>query len=127
METKTGKASVGSAYGIKLDKPIEFSFKYQALNTPEEVRAAQEWPSDADIVEIVNVARANNARQKEQKVVLEAAGYKQPTLKDSEVLQLRTIYRSLMASKRYTHQQAVELAATTLQTSWPEGSQPEEK
>lgn len=127
MEQKTGKASVGSAYGVKLDKPIEFEYKYAAFTQPQEVRDAGEWPSEKDIMEYANVARANNARQKEQKVVLEAAGYKQPTLKDSEVLQLRTIYRSLMASKRYTHQQAVDLAATTLQTSWPEGSQPEEK
>lgn len=78
-KTETGKATVATAFGETLPKAIEYTFSYVALENVEQVRQAEEFPTDEDIVEYVNNKRKANARQKALLDALEAAGYKKPS------------------------------------------------
>jgi hypothetical protein len=101
---------------------IQYSTEYDKLETVEEVKAANEWPKDEDIIDFVNGKRIANAKQKQMQKEQDAAFLVKPTLENDANLQLQTIYKGLMASKRFTEAQAKALAAQNLGLdSWPEG------
>jgi len=120
MEKKTGTSTANNAYGQALPTPINYSFDWEEFSTPEEVRAANEWPADKDVVKYVNVDRKANARQKALQAALDAAGIIKPTLENDEQLRLREMFKVLMSSKRYTEEAAREMAANTLGLTWAE-------
>ena len=65
-----------------------------------------------------NTDRQNNARQKALSAALDAAGIVKPNLENDEQLRLREFFKVVMSSKKYTEQQARELASTTLGIAW---------
>jgi hypothetical protein len=120
MKKQTGKSTANNAYGQALATPINYGFDWEDFETPEEVKAAGEWPKDTDVVKYVNVDRKANARQKALQAALDAAGIIKPTLENDEQLRLREMFKVLMSSKRYTEEQAREMAASTLGLAWAE-------
>lgn len=117
MKEMTGKATSNTAYGKKLDTPIEFEFRYMAYETKAEVEAAGELLSDQEIVDYRNEGRLSKARTKQQGIEWEKAGIKKPTLEDP-VFAMKEFYRVLMGSKRYTEAQAKEIASTHAGIPW---------
>jgi hypothetical protein len=89
MKTETFKGEIGSAYGEKLPKPLPFNGTFQAFENVEELRAANKFPSDEDIVGYVNADVKNNERQKAMTAALDAAGYKKPDPNDPAVVAAR--------------------------------------
>ena len=120
MENKTGKATANTAYGVKLDTPIVYDYKWTAYATIEELTAANDLLTADEQVKVRNTERQNNARQKALQAALDTAGIVKPTIENDEQLRLREMFKVLMASKRYTEEAARELASNTLGIAWAE-------
>jgi hypothetical protein len=118
MKKQSGKSTANTAYNQTLPTPISYGFDWEDFETADEVRAANEWPKDADVVKYINTDRKANARQKALQAALDAAGIIKPTLETDEQLRLREMFKVLMSSKRYTEDQAKDMAAQTLGLTW---------
>jgi hypothetical protein len=112
MKTETFKGTIESAYGRTLPNKLTFSGEFEAYETVDELRAANKYPSDDDIVSFVNAKEKSNARQKAMNETLNAAGIEKPTMDDPQV-QLATIIKALRASGR-SEEEAISLAEGTL-------------
>lgn len=99
MTTEKFAGSIENAYGKPLPKPVNFEGEYEAYETIEEIRSANDFPSNDDVVDYVNNKRKASARQKSMTAALDAAGYEKPTLETDEDLQVATIVKALLARK----------------------------
>ena len=120
MKTVAFKATTETAWGKPLSTPIEYNGQFQAFQTIDEVRAVGEFPSNDEIVNFVNNKRKAAARSKALTTALEAAGYEKPTMETDVLMQLKTLYKVYIAAKK-PHDEARELASTTLGVDWPDG------
>jgi len=96
MKTETFKGSVSSAYGepIALQdgrKEVSFEGKFEAYTDAEEIRKANDWPSDSDVLSYVNAKRKAAARAKATEAALEAVGISKPDLSDPTYRRKRMI------------------------------------
>jgi hypothetical protein len=112
MKTETFNGTMENAYGKTLPEPVKFSGSFDSLETIDEVRSANEYPDDKEVVAWANAKRKASARQKAMNAALEAAGITKPTLEDPQV-QLATIIKALRASGR-SEDEAIALAETAL-------------
>lgn len=99
MTTEKFSGTIENAYGKPLSKPVNFEGEYEAYENIDEIRAANDFPSNDDVVDYVNNKRKASARQKSMQAALEAAGYEKPTLETDEDLQIATIVKALLARK----------------------------
>src|SRR5215510_5768378 len=99
MKTETFAGSIENAYGKPLPKPVAFEGNFEAYENIDEIRAANDFPSNDDVVDFVNNKRKASARQKSMQAALDAAGYEKPTLETDEDLQIATIVKALLARK----------------------------
>lgn len=97
MKTEKLDGVMESAYGKKLDTPIKYSGSFEAYENKPEVVAANDLPSDDEVVSFRNTQRRNAARQKFMQAALDAAGIAKPTLETSEELRIKAIVDSLTA------------------------------
>lgn len=104
---------IESAYGIKLDTPLTYETEYEELVSFDAI-PAKELPDNDDILALVNNKRKANQRQKAMQKALDDAGIVKPTLENSETLQLKTMVDSMVASKKYTREQATATAKQIL-------------
>jgi hypothetical protein len=91
MKSESFSGSVASAYGETLPKPVAFSGTYEAFETFDEVKGANELPSNDEIVTMVNNKRKANARAKATQAALDAAGIQRPDPNSPEVLRKTAI------------------------------------
>ncbi len=98
MKSETYSGTIESAYGSPLPTALKFNGTFEAFETLDEVRSANEYPTDVDILAFVNGKRKANARQKSMQAALDAAGIVKPTLENDVQLQLRTMLKVLIAS-----------------------------
>lgn len=84
MTKETVQGTINTAYGNTLSKPVAYEGSVDLYETVEEVKAANDWPSNDEIVTIVNRNRVANARQKFMTAALDAAGIKKPGLDDPQ-------------------------------------------
>lgn len=82
MKAEKFSGSVSSAYGEELASPVKFSGEFQAYENAGEVRTANDWPSDEDVVTYVNAKRKAAARAKSTTDALELAGISKPDPND---------------------------------------------
>lgn len=113
METIKFSGVMENAYGQKLAKPLSFEGVFQAFQTIDEI-PENERPSEDEILNFVNNKRKANARQKAMNDVLIANNIQKPTLEDSVELQVSTMKKVLLASGKYSDEQAEQLAKQTL-------------
>jgi hypothetical protein len=118
MENKSAESTANTAYGQKLTTPITYSYKWVNYQTIAEVDAAQDRLSDEETIKVRNTERQSNARQKALTAALDAAGIVKPTLENDEQLRLREMFKVLMSGKKYTEEQARDLASKTLGIEW---------
>ena len=118
MENKSATATAATAYGKKLDSPINYEFSWKAYENIDEVKAANDTLTDDEIVKVRNTERQQNARQKALTAALDAAGIVKPNLENDEQLRLREMFKVLMSSKRYDEATARNLASQTLGIEW---------
>lgn len=113
METIKFSGIMENAYGNKLPKPLAFEGQYEAFETLEQVPDSEK-PSEDELLNFVNNKRKANARQKSMNDVLTANNIVKPTLADSPELQISTMAKVLLASGKYTQEQAEQIAKQTL-------------
>lgn len=118
MKTLTFTAIAETAYGKSIT-PITYAGEYTAFDTIDELKAANEYPSAAEIVKFVNAQRKANARQKALNVALDAAGIIKPTLENDEQLRLREMFKILSAAGK-SETEARSIASVTLGIEWAE-------
>jgi hypothetical protein len=114
MKKVTFDGTMENAYGKQLPTPIPFNGSYDAFENYEEVKSANELPSNDEVLAFVNNKKKANARQKAMQAALEAAGIEKPTLENDKDLQWKTMYKSLIASGKYTEEKARELTSDML-------------
>ena len=90
-------ATVTTAYGNTLDKPIKFKFSFMELGDTDEV-PEDERPDEKELRSWVNQNRAATSRSKAQATALKLAGIEKPTLED-EAFQITTMKKVFMAQK----------------------------
>lgn len=91
MKTETFKGEVSSAYGETLPKAVKFEGSFEAYENAAEIRSANDWPSDEDVVNYVNAKRKAAKRAKSTEEALTAAGYQKPDLSDPTYRRKRMI------------------------------------
>ena len=116
MKQETLSGTMENAYGKPLKTAVKYSGPVDLYETPEEVKSANDWPSNDEIVKSVNEARKANQRQKLMKSALDAAGIQKPTLEDPEV-QFSSMLKILIAAGK-DEATAKQIANATLGTSY---------
>ena len=91
MKTETFSGTTSTAYGEPLDKPLPVVGTYEAFENKAEIIAANEMPSDDELVAFVNNKRKANARAKATQVALDKAGIAKPDPNSPEVLRKTAI------------------------------------
>jgi len=90
--------------------------KYDGI---EEVRAANDYPSDADVVDFLNAARKAAATTAARTAALEAAGIVKPTRDNDPQVRLKEM-AALFKSNGMTMDAARSAASTALGIEWEE-------
>lgn len=122
MKTETVSGTVASAFGRPLSTynksltTLKFSGPYEIFETPDEVRKAEKWPTDEDIVKMLNAEQKATARTKYTNEKIKEAGIEKPAADDPVVVHAGMV-KQLMLGKK-TREQAVQMA--TLNLGWDE-------
>ena len=127
MVKKTFKSTAYTAHKKKLEKPLQYGGDFMAYENIDEVRAANDYPNDRDVVRLKNAQRKAKALAASKTAALEAIGIVKPTLENDDQLKLREFVKVLMSSKKYTLEAARALAATTLGIEWEDGDEDEDE
>src|SRR5262249_6554957 len=112
MKTETLSGVIESAFGAKLPEPVKYSGSFDAYEKVDEVKSANDMPSDDEVVSFRNTQKRNNKRQQLMSDALESAAkaftaangdkvtnpYVKPTLESSADLRYKTIYDALIAA-----------------------------
>jgi len=118
VKTKKFKGVISRAYRKPVSPALPYDGEYQRFEQPEEVRAAGEWPNEKGVMAYANAKRKAAAAAAIKKAVLDAAGIFEPNVENDEQFRLQQMFDSVMASKKYTEEQARELCSTTLGIEW---------
>jgi hypothetical protein len=110
--TVTKSATVGTAYGQKLEKPLTFFFSYDEILEEEEI-PADETLTPEDILAYVNQRRYAASRAKAQNEVFEANGISKPKLLDTEEGRIATMAK-VFASMGNSAVDSVKMARVAL-------------
>lgn len=88
MKTVEVKGTIESAYGKPVTEygkqPIPYAGTVENYETIEEIKTANDWPSNDEILSIVNQRKTAAGRAKAIKAALDAAGIEKPTLEDKD-------------------------------------------
>ncbi len=112
MKTEKFSGTMENAYGNVLPTPVKFSGSFEAFENVDEVKAANSYPDDKEVVAWANAKRKAAERQKSMNQALIDAGINKPTLEDPQV-QLSTMIKVLKAAGR-DEETAIDLAEKTL-------------
>ena len=114
MKTEKLSGLIENAYGAKLDTPVKYDGNFEAYESGQEVRAANDMPSDDEVVSFRNSQRRAAARQRLMQEALDAAGIKKPTLENSAELRYKNIFDALKAAGK-SDSEADAIAKAALQ------------
>lgn len=111
-----------SAYNGKDGKPLpaEMIVKgtYDAFDDIHEVRDKGEFPSEKQIVNMLNNQSKANAKAKAVADALEAAGVTKPTLETDAQLRLKNIIDAVVADGKTPRAVAIQQAETLVGAKW---------
>lgn len=62
MKNETEVGQVKEYQGSKLDSPIDYSFDVELFENIEELKNSEEWPSNSEILKMVNTKRKTAAK-----------------------------------------------------------------
>lgn len=112
METTKVEGVTLTAFGKTLKKGIPYSGTFEAYENISEVNAAKDFPSDDDVVKMLNDGRKAKARSKAIAAALEAANISKPNPKDPQFI-LREMVKQLENSGK-SYETALKLAENVL-------------
>lgn len=105
MKSETFSGTVESAYGKQLPSPVKFSGTFDAYENIGEIKSANDYPSDEDVLNFVNAKRKASARATATTEALSAAGIAKPDPKSPEVVR-ENLIKGLMALNNLSREQA---------------------
>jgi hypothetical protein len=117
MKREKFSGTIEQAYGKPLATAISYEAEYDLFENISEVRSANEYPSDSDVVKFLNAQKKANARQKATVAALDAAGIVKPTLENDSQFRLREMVKILVAAGK-SEDEARTLASATLGIEW---------
>jgi hypothetical protein len=120
MKTEAFDGVIENFYGKPLPTALTYATSYDKFENADEVRAANSWPKDSDVVDFVNARAKATARQKAMQAAVDAAGIIKPTLENDDQMKLREMARILVAAGK-SEQEARDIASATLGLSWEDG------
>ena len=82
MKNTTFSSKADTAYGKPVNPPVPYSGSFDAYENVGEIRSANDWPSDDEILALRNSERKAKAISKARVDALDAAGYKKPEAND---------------------------------------------
>ena len=120
MENAYGKALAAQQYneGFSPVNSLPYEGTWEAYTSIEEVKAANDFPSDKQVVKLLNTARKNKARAQYMTEALDAAGIIKPTLETDDQLKLKTMYDVFKSVKGTSETEAREKASNALGIAW---------
>ncbi len=116
MKSEKLSGKIENAYGTQLTTPVSYSGEVDLFENYEEVKTANEIPSNEEVVSFVNQKRKATKRQALMQAALTAAGIQKPTLEDEQE-QFRQMVKILVANKK-SEAEAKTIANATLGTSF---------
>ena len=112
MKTEKFSGTIENAYGNPLPTAIKFDGSFEAYESIEEIKTANDLPSNDEVVNFVNAKRKASKRQASMTAALEAAGIQKPTLEDPKVQYQQMVKILVTAGK--SQAEAEQLAQATL-------------
>ena len=112
------KGVIKSAYGSKLAKKLPYTTSYDKYESFAEVVAANDAPSEKDIVKYRNRDAKAAARTAIITATLTANGITKPTLENSPQFRLETVTAAFMADGKTTRAEAKAKASEALGIEW---------
>lgn len=113
MKDVTATGVIETAYGQEVKPAIPYEFSYKAYENFEEAARANALLSNKEHLNAINNKEKASARSAKVAEVLEAKGYKKPTLENNPDLQLKTLVSVLVAAGR-SEEDAMQVAKMTL-------------
>jgi len=120
MKEFTKNTSTQRAYNKDLPNKVPFTFTWKIYENEAEMLAAGAQMTPKQQLKAINAAAKQTARQASLTAALDAAGIVRPTIENDDQLRLKNMYTVLMSSKRYSEDEARELASNTLGIEWAE-------
>jgi hypothetical protein len=120
MKEFTKNTSTQRAYNKDLPNKVPFTFSWKIYENEAEMLAAGAQMTPKQQLKAINAAAKQTARQASLTAALDAAGIVRPTIENDDQLRLKNMYTVLMSSKRYSEDEARELASNTLGIEWAE-------
>jgi len=120
MKEFTKNTSTARAYNKDLPNKVPFTFSWKIYENEAEMLAAGAQMTPKQQLKAINAAAKQTARQASLTAALDAAGIVRPTIENDDQLRLKNMYTVLMSSKRYSEDEARELASNTLGIEWAE-------
>lgn len=96
MEKETFGFTIETAYGKKLDTPIDVSAAYDKYQNHSEI-PSKELPDEKEILNYVNAKNKAKERAAATTKALSDAGIAKPTLESSAEMRFNTIVKALVA------------------------------
>jgi len=130
MKSEQFSGTIENAYGNKLPESVSFSGSFEAFENSAEVRNAGEWPSESDIVDMVNTKKKANERAKATTKALDAKYealksnggqpgvynlYKKLDASTPEGQRENLIKSILKANPKFTRERAEKMAASMIE------------
>jgi hypothetical protein len=120
MKEFTKNTSTQRAYNKDLPNKVPFTFTWKIYENEAEMLAAGAQMTPKQQLKAINAAAKQTARQASLTAALDAAGIVRPTIENDDQLRLKNMFTVLMSSKRYSEDEARELASNTLGIEWAE-------
>jgi len=119
MTTEKFSGLIENYYSKTVSPALPYDAEVENFDSIEELKAANEFPKDSEIVNFVNAKRKAAARNKAMQAAVDAAGIKKPTLENDPQLRLKTVYKSLVAGG-LSDAEARTVASTATGVEWAE-------
>jgi len=129
MRTEKFDGTISSAFGRPVSPTLKFAGKYEAFGPDknvktyltadwdealEEIKSANKFPSNEEIVNFVNNRELANARQKQMSITLSEAGIEKPTQEDPQ-FRFETMVKLIMLNdKKVSEAEARQTASMVL-------------
>lgn len=125
MKVETFTGEIKEAHGKTLPETLKYEGTTKVYESLDEARAANEYPNDKRLLGLINASVKANAVASARNDRLTAAGIEKPSLENSPLMRLKSAYKTAMAKKNRTKEEAMALAESFTGDSWPEGFDPE--
>jgi hypothetical protein len=86
MKTETYKGEITTFLGKKIVPALKYDGNFNAFTSADEIRLANEWPTEKEVIEWRNAERKAVAVSKSRAQILEDNGYEKPAANDPVVV-----------------------------------------